>query len=139
MRVRRFVKAQQEGRRREHGAGVAGGNKRIGLARLLKAEPDDYAGIRLPADRGERLLTHPDDVRCRHHVDAGAVDATVRGQLRLDGFGAANQLHGKIGMFGERLERARDFGPGCVVTPHRVNGDANHFQLSSTSTTFLPP
>ena len=72
-------------------------------------------------------------------ADARAVDAGMRGQLRLDRVGAADQLHGKIGIFGERLERARDFSPGCVVAPHRVNGDANHLQLSSTSTTFLPP
>ena len=53
---------EQDGGRGEDGAGVAGGDERVGAAGLLKAETDDDAGFGFLADGGEGLLGHADDL-----------------------------------------------------------------------------
>jgi hypothetical protein len=71
--------------------------------------------------------------------DAGSVDRWMACKLRLDGVGAAYQLNpDSARQPGERLNHSIDLGSGRMVAPHRVYGDANHAQASSTSISFLP-
>ena len=60
-------------------------------------------------------------------------------QLRLDHVGAPDQLDREVGR--KRFEggkRTLDLGLRGMVAAHRVERDADHGQLSSTSIRFLP-
>ena len=60
-------------------------------------------------------------------------------ELLLDGFGPPDELDVQgVGSRAERRGDPFDLNPGGVVAPHRVHGDADHRQASSTSTCFLP-
>ena len=62
-----------------------------------------------------------------------------RRELGLDDGRAADQLdHELVGQARKRLQHPGDLGLWRLVASHRVHGDANHAQASSTSTCFLP-
>jgi hypothetical protein len=72
-------------------------------------------------------------------LEAAAVGLRVPGELGFDRVGAADELDDEIVLqLPDCLERAGYLGLRRAVAAHRVNGDANHAQTSSTSTCFLP-
>ena len=67
------------------------------------------------------------------------VEVGVPAELGLDRAGLADQLHAERRRQLAQGERdTLDFGAGSLVAPHRVERDADHAQLSSTSRRFLP-
>jgi hypothetical protein len=72
-------------------------------------------------------------------LEAAPIGVRVLGELGFDDLGAADELNDElIREAGEGLEHSGDLGLGRAVASHRVYGDANHAQTSSTSTCFLP-
>ena len=72
-------------------------------------------------------------------LEAAAVGVRVPGEFGFDRVGTADELDYEIVLqLRERLERTGYLGLWRAVAAHRVNGDANHAQTSSTSTCFLP-
>ena len=133
------VEAEQHGGGGEGGAGVAGGEEGVGPPLLLQVEADHEARLGLLPDGRERLLAHADDVSRLVDLEAAAVDVGMWGELGLDDLGTADQLdHELVRQARERLQHPGDFGLRRLVAPHRVHGDANHAQASSTSICFLP-
>jgi hypothetical protein len=132
------VDPEQQRGRGEDGTGVARRHERVGLARLLQSQTDGDAGIALAPHGGKRLLGHPDDFGGGADLDAAAVSVGMPCQLRLDDFRAPDELYQRFRVFGEGAKHALHLGPGGVIAPHRVHGDADHRYLSSTSTCFLP-
>jgi hypothetical protein len=63
----------------------------------------------------------------------------VPGEFGLDHVRPADELNDEVaGEAGEGLQHPGDLGLGCLIASHRVHGDANHPQASSTSTCFFP-
>jgi hypothetical protein len=63
----------------------------------------------------------------------------VKRELRFDRRRLPDELDPEYG--GELPERqcdALDLGSGSIIAPHRVERDADHRQLSSTSSRFFP-
>ena len=109
------------------------------VAVLLKRQADDDAGIGLASNRGERLLTHADDIGRLMNLDARPVDAGMSRQLGLDRVRLPDELYYEVvRVCGERIDDTGDFRLWRAIAAHRVYRDANHAQASSTSTCFLP-
>ena len=72
-------------------------------------------------------------------LEPRAVDVGVPAELGLDDGRPPDQLHHEITRQARQgLQHPGDLGLGCLIASHRVHGDANHPQASSTSTCFLP-
>jgi hypothetical protein len=133
------VEAEQHGGGGEGGAGVAGGEEGVGPPLLLHGQADDDTGLGLLPDSRQRLLAHADNVSRLVDLEAVTIDLGMCGELGLDDAGAAHQLdHELVRQARERLQHPGDFCLWRLVAPHRVHGDANHAQASSTSICFLP-
>ncbi len=108
------------------------------LPRLLQAEADHHARVRLLADGGQGLFGHSDDFRRRHDLDPAPVEPGMRGQFRLDHVDLSHELHDDAGQERERGEGSLNLRLRGVISAHRVQRHADHAQSPLTSTTFLP-
>ena len=111
---------QTPGRRRrwsrpggEHGAGVSGGDDRVGPPLGDGAARGDERAVRLGADRLRRLLVHRDHLASRRRARARPCRAPAgrRGSARTRP---------------ARLERSGDDLAGAAVAAQRVDRDADH-------------
>ena len=94
---------------------------------------------RLTADGLKRFLSHADDVGCLDDLEPAPIEVGVARELGLDGLRLADELHAKAGrQLAQRERHTLDFGAGSLIAPHRVERDADHAQLSSTSSRFFP-
>ena len=106
---------------------LPGGNEGIGLAPRLQVEPDHQRRLRLAADRGQRLVTHADDVARGDDVHAGAVEVRMELEFRFDDVGLADELNPERGRkIAESQAETFDLDPGSVVAPHRIQRDPDH-------------
>ena len=109
--------------------------------RALGMEPDanHQGGLGLAPDGLEGLFSHANDVRGFVDHDPGPLDPGVLSQFALNHLGLTDQVdfegRGKVG---QGQSGPLDFHARSVVTPHRIQRDADHLQASSTSIRFLP-
>jgi len=135
-----IMEPQQHGGTRKQCPGVPGRHKGVRAALSLHLEADGQAGLRLAPHRSQRLFAHADDVGGLMNFDAGTIHTGMAGQLRLQDLCRPDELNEKTRrQVPEGTEGALDLHPGCTVSPHRVERDADHGQLSSTSRRLMPP
>ena len=92
------------------------------------------------ADRLERLLAHPDDVRRFDRARGGCGRPRGGGPAppRWRSTRPTSWIRNPSGSSASASTTPATSRAGSVVSPHRVHRDANHAQASSTSTRFLP-
>ncbi len=113
--------ADAEGRRREDGAGGAGGEEAVRLARAHGGGGADDARVLLGAHGLGRVLGHRDDLGGDQR--AGAL---MGGGERLHELGGAGDEHLEVGVGGERLRHALEKDLGLLVRAHDVYADGGH-------------
>jgi hypothetical protein len=123
----------------ENRAGIAGGDECVGLAFADQSDPDHEAGFAFATDGFERPIGHADDFGRFPESEPRAIEPWMPGELLLEGGCRADQLEPESWrQLAEREHGPLDFGARGVIAPHRVERDADHPQLSSTSSRFLP-
>ena len=121
---------QVEDGRRDAGAGVAGGDDRVGLAVADEAHADVDARVALAADGGSGMLLHGD--RLGGLDDAARWPAAAPSMKRTDARLVADEDDVGVGLRARPVDAPRDDLLGRVVAAHRVDGDA-HAAASTTA------
>ena len=117
--------AQAEPRHRHQRAGIAGGDRDVGLALLDGVDRQPHRrGLAAAAQRLARLVVHADG-------DVGMDDARDRlqrrmfGELRLDQRAVAEQQEFGVGMPGQRNRGAGNDDRCADIATHGVKRDSN--------------
>ena len=127
------MQLQNDHRRGHLRAGVPGGDKAIGLAFGLQAQPNDHRAVGFTAHGHAGLVGHVDDFRCLDDLDAIAshtprLTSKFTGEevteLTFNDARLTDELN-RVRRFelSQRLERPGDRCPRGKVATHGVQGD----------------
>ncbi len=117
---------------RHQRAGIAGGDRDVGLALLHRIDGEPHGGFPAAlAQRLARLVVHLHGDIGVHQV-RGRLELRAGSEQRLDDGAVAEQQELDVGMTGERQFRARNDHRCPMVSPHGVERDADFMGHGAT-------